>query len=455
MESAKTAKGVTRGSKSNWVYSTLPISLATGSIGTVVQLYIIQLNGTSLGTIYATLAFAFFYGVTIPASIFWGFVTDRLHQRMAVIFSSYLVMATVFFSFNNLDTVGIIAEYSVLAFVSAASATPLSLLVMETEPKSRWADGFAKLSMASGIGITAGLVLSTVWVQFFPLILISLPFSVLSLLSAGLALVLIHEPPIVLEQETIVMRRPSFLNRLVALPLMFLSIPKVSDFRRIFRGLRYGMTSYVPLLYISTVLFWLSAGIFNSSVVPAMSAFSLSHSEIFGALLVGMIIQTIAFRYAGSYIGNKSLESVASAGLLARGASYIAIGLFAFVLAQPLFLFPMLIFYPIGAGVAFAIYYTASNTMVFNSVKKGSAGSALGVYSAVVGMSTLAGSLVSGFISVYVGFHTTFVTAGLLLVLAAFVVLKLKNVEGVGGADSDTPVRKTEPSSEDAARETG
>jgi MFS family permease len=243
----------------------------------------------------------------------------------------------------------------------------------------------------------------------------------------------------VLEQETIIMRRPSFLSRLVALPLMFLSIPKASDFRRAFRGLRYGMASYVPLLYISIVFFSLSAAIFNSSFVPAMSAFSISESEIFGVLLVAMVVQTVTFRYAGRYVANRSLASVASVGLIARGVCYVAIGFTAFAFARPFFFFPVLFLYPISAGLAYATYYTASNTMVFNSVKKGNAGSTLGVYSAIVGLFTLLGSLVSGFISVYVGFHATFITAGLLLLPAAIILFRLKRMENPGETGASNP----------------
>lgn len=412
----------------NWVYSTLPVSLATGSIGTLVQLYIIQLNGTSAGTLYASLAVAFFNGVSIPSAIFWGLATDKLHQRKAVIIASYIVMAAVLFSFYGQDTVGTIAQYSVYSFVSAAAATPLNLLIMESEPKSKWASTFARLSMASGIGNTIGLVLSTVWVQALPLILLSIPFGALSLVSAVLALVMIREPRFVLERETIVLRRPSFFSRLLALPLMFLSIPNVSDFKRAFRGLRYGVTSYIPLLYISIICFYLSSGIFNTSYVPAMSRFSLTNEEIFGVILSGMIVQTIAFQYIGRYIGRRSLAAVTTAGLLLRTISYLGSGIFAFVLAQHLYVVPALVLYPLGAGIAYAVYYTASNTMIFNSVK-GNPGSTLGVYSAIVGTATFVGSILSGFISIYLGFYATFVIGGLLLIPAIGITLRLRSLE--------------------------
>lgn len=412
----------------DWVYATLPISLATGSVGTMVQLYIIQLNGTHAGTLYASLAVAFFNGVSIPAAIFWGFITDKLHQRKVIIFASYLVMVPVTISFLGQDTVGTIAQYSVYSFVSAAAATPLNLLIMEGEPKSKWANTFARLSMASGIGYVLGLVLSTIWVQALPLILLSIPFSVFSLASAVLALVMIREPRYVFEKETIVLRRPSFFSRLLALPLMFPVIPKSSDFKRVFRGLRYGVTSYLPLLYISIICFYLSSGVFNTSFVPALSSFSLSSGEVFGVILSGMVIQTIAFQYTGRYVGARSLASATTAGLILRMVCYLGCGVFALILAQPLFVVPALVLYPLGSGIAFAVYYTASNTMIFNSVKA-NPGSTLGVYSAIVGMATFIGSILSGFVSITLGFSATFVIGGLLLAIAAGITMRLRGLE--------------------------
>ncbi len=410
-----------------WVYSVLPVSLAMGPLGTLVQLYLFQLNGPTLGTIYASLAVAIFNGVSIPASIFWGYATDRLHVRRTIVAVSYALMALVLFAFFfERSTPGTILVYSVFSFISAAAATPLNLLIMETEQKGRWANAFARLSMMSSLGNVGGLVLSTLWgVGGLPLILLSIPLGTFSLASAVLAFGTISEPAFVLERETIVRRRSSFFTRFLAHPLMFLSVPGLLDFRRLFRGLRFSLTSYLPLFYISTVCFYLSSGVFNTSLVPALSTFSLSTGEVFAVILSGMVVQTLAFRYAGRYFEGRSLVSASLQGLLLRGGCYVLFGVFALVAAGGAYVVPALILYPLAAGVAFAAYYISTYTMMFNAIQTGNAGSALGVYSAVIGLATLAGSLASGFISIFVGFHVTFISAGLLLFLAAAVVARL------------------------------
>ncbi len=404
----------------------LPVSLATGPLGTLIQFHLMRLNGPSQGTIYASLAVAAFNGVSILAAIFWGYVTDRVHRRGAIIVMSYALTALILFAFFFFSTTpGTILVYSFFSFVSAAAATPLNLLIMETEQKGIWADAFARLSMFSSVGNVGGLVLSTVWANWLPLILLSFPLGALSLLSAILALVTIPEPAFVLERETIVRRRPSFFHRLLTFPLLFLTLPSLSDFRRLFRGLRFALTSYMPFFYISTVFFYLSSGLFNTVFVPALSTFSLSAGAIFAVILAGMVIQTLTFRFVGSYVERRSLVSSSISGLLLRGISYALLGVFAAFEAGPQFLIPALLLYPVASGVSFALYYTSSNTMMFHTIQTRHAGSALGVYSAVVGFATLAGSLASGFASVIFGFNVIFLLAAVLLVLAALILGKM------------------------------
>jgi MFS family permease len=424
-------KGGKRKKRINWVYSVFPVALATGPLSTLIQLYLIELNGVTLGTIYSGLAIAIFNGVSIPAAIFWGFTTDRLHSRRGLIAASYAVMAVVLVSFYfDRSTAGTIATYSVFSFVSVASATPLNLLIMETEEKGKWASAFAKLSMMSSVGYVGGLVLSTLWSEKFSLILLSVPLGFCALASAALSVITIAEPAFILERENVAMRRSSFFNRLLTLPVFFIRAPKASDFTRVFRGLRSSLTSYVPLFYISTVLFYLSSGLFNTSFVPAMSAFSITEVETFAVILAGAVAQTLAFQGAGRYVSAQSLVTTSAQGLLLRGWSYIVIGAAALLLAGPLFIVPALVMYPIAGGIAFAVYYTSSNTMMFNTVQRKNPGAALGVYSAVVGIATMGGSLASGFISVYLGFYTTFVLAGVLLFAAVWIVARLPKSPG-------------------------
>jgi len=72
--------------------------------------------------------------------------------------------------------------------------------------------------------------------------------------------------------------------------------------------------------------------------------------------------------------------------------------------------------------LAYAIYYTSSNTMIFNTLGAKNQGSRLGVYSALVGVATMIGSFVSGYFSFYFGFLATFLLAAVCLAGCALLV---------------------------------
>ena len=411
-----------------WIYSVFPASVATGPLGAMVQLYLIELNGQALGTIYGGLASAVYSGISIPAALFWGVAIDRLHKRKGLIALSYSLTAVALVSyFFDSTTAGTIGRYGIISFVSFASATPLNLLIMETQPKGRWAGTFAMLSMVSSVGNVAGLLTSTLWADALPnqLVLLFVPMGALAVTSSAMSLVMIQEPPYVFERETLAARRPGFFTRLLANPVFFVTIPSVSDFKRAFRGIGSTLTRSVPLFYISTSLFYFSSGLFNTSFVPAMHLFSMPDQEVFAVILVGMVVQTIAFRFTGEYVQSRSLIITSIQGLILRGWSYVDLGVPPIIITNSSLILPVMIVYPIAAGIAFAIYYTSSNTMMFTSVQSKSAGAALGVFSAVVGIATTLGSFASGFISVYDGYYTTFILAGVFLFAAVLVVGRL------------------------------
>ncbi len=421
----------------DWVYSVLPINIALGPVGTFVQLYILVLHGTVIDIGLAT---TLFNAVSIPASMVWGYATDRSQSRKVIIVGSYVALAVNLLLFMFAGTIhGVELLYAVFSFLSSAAATPLNLLIMETEPKPRWASTFSRFSMVSSIGITFGLVLGVGWADFLPLNMMVAPLAALSLISAALSVVIIKEPRFVFERGLIVMIRRSFYGLLLIMPMLFLMIPRIFDFRKTFRGLRYELTRDTQVLYLSIIAFYVAAGIFNTSLVPSLYRANLSKSQIFLNSLVAMIVQVIAFRYTGPYIEKRNLRRAAISGLALRSACYAITGLAAYFLTGLSYLGANLILFPIAGGVAFALYYSASNVMIFNTLGHTNQGSTLGVYSAVVGLAMTAGSFISGYTSFYLGYYLTFILAAACLAVAAWLTSLLRAGEMWAQASAVSP----------------
>lgn len=399
--------------KADWIYSTLPINIALGPVSTFVQLYILTLHGSVIDIALAT---TLFNAVTIPAAIIWGFATDRSERRKPIIVLSYAAVGGTLILFLTARTIyGVDILYSIFSLVSSAAATPLNLLIMETQPKSRWTLVFARLSMMSSVGVVVGLLLGVAWADFLPFTLLVIPLTALSILSTAMTAVMIKEPGFVFEREMIVMFSRSFFHRLLALPLFFLKLPSLMDFRRFFKGGKSPLTREPVLLYSSIAAFYFASGIFNTSLVPSLYKANISKSEVFLVSLVSMIVQTISFIYYGKRMNEQNLRQSAVGGLVLRSVSYLAIGVAAFFFVGLPFLAYTTVFYTLAAGLAYAVYYAASNVMVFNTLGRSGQGSALGIYSAFVGFATMVGSFISGFISFYIGFYVTFIVAGLFM----------------------------------------
>ena len=75
-----------------WVDAILPFSIALGPVGTLIQILILNFNGTVLDV---ALALTLFNAVGVPAAVVWGFVTDRFHRRKLIIVASYVVTAVI------------------------------------------------------------------------------------------------------------------------------------------------------------------------------------------------------------------------------------------------------------------------------------------------------------------------------------------------------------------------
>jgi len=407
-------------SGNRWFYSQLPVDVATGPVGTLISLYVLELHGT---VIDVGLVVTLFNAVSIPSAVIWGYVTDRFQSRKTIIVLSAVAVSANLIVLPVVHSIsGAALVYALFSLVSSAAATPANLLIMETQRKSRWASAFARFSMVSSVGTTLGLVLGIAWTTYLSISLLVVPLSVLSLASALLSVVMIREPPVSFEREVIALQRRSLEQRLLALPLIFLRLPDLVDFKSVFRGLRHALTRQLPLLYLSIFVFYVASGLFNTSLIPSLRAAGLGPNEVFLATMLAMTVQTASFYYAGPFVEQRDLRKAAVAGLLLRSASYAGIGVMAALFVGLSYLGGTLVLYPLAGGLAYAVYYTASNTMIFNTLGAKNQGSRLGVYSALVGVATMVGSFVSGYVSFYFGFLATFVLAGALLAFSAALV---------------------------------
>src|ERR1019366_6379081 len=108
------------------MYATIPANIAYGPLSTLIALYILALGGGVLDVAYAITLSSI---IIIPASLFWGKITDFYNKRKSLILLSYIGLAISFLLlFITKSVPGVIGIYVIQSFLITASSAPLSLL---------------------------------------------------------------------------------------------------------------------------------------------------------------------------------------------------------------------------------------------------------------------------------------------------------------------------------------
>lgn len=195
-----------------WIYSTLPASVALGPVSGIITLYILQLGGTVIDVSYAI---AFASAVAIPAAFFWGIVSDVFQSRKAQIMVAYVGLSVLLAAFAFIQSVvGIVLTYGLYTFVTAASATPQNLLVMETSQRQKWPHVFSRLQYMVSLGSAIGFTIAVVIAGILSLKVLMLLLAGMAATSSLLTIILVYQPSEKMPRERFANNLYAFMSRI-------------------------------------------------------------------------------------------------------------------------------------------------------------------------------------------------------------------------------------------------
>lgn len=379
------------------------------------------MGGSVIDVGFASTAFNF---AVIPASLIWGYVADRYAKRRVLMQAATAAIATVFAAMFFVSSIpSLVLLYAVFGFVTTAFTPTTQLLIMELSPKSEWAPMFGRVSSASTFGFVLGVAPGVFWTRYFSLNSYLLYCIALQLLALGLVTRLVSEPKRVVEREALLFSPEAFIERIRALPLIFLRIPQLGDFRRFYRMTKIGLAQGVPLLFISMTLFFSGASLFFTSFTPFLKSKTVHDFEVFAVYLLLFAANTVSFFYAGKLSNRFGPRRVAASSILAR--SLVLLASLALVLISgtvELILASVLVLSLVGASFTFA--NTATSMILYDNLQPGKQGEMLGIYSASTGAGLLAGAFASGFLSFYLGYAFTFFAAATAVLVSLLIFMR-------------------------------
>lgn len=425
-----------KGKGDRWYYTFLPYNVAGGSTSPMIPLFVTEaLRGTvaEVGIVGAISSLA-----SVPANIIWGNLSDTTRKRKVFVLIGFLGMAIALLTMGLSMDMGPYYFGNFLLGAIAAAAAPVStVIILESFVKDEWAKRIGDFSKISGIGWVLGLVLGTVWLQFASddgstitaMRGLFITASALCVVSILLALKWVPEPKRKMERgEAVGEIPPSQLihfERGRYAPMKIMHIMKVSAQNLSPRNFPRNLKLY----YIVTLLAFTGFLTFYTAFpIFLKRELGLTISEVFVVYLASSITSALTYSLAGrwtSIVGGKKIQIMAFAGrILLFPAVYL-------VTLMGLEFWPMMTLLCIlhaGIGFCWANLSVAGNTIVSCISFKDFRTESLGAYNAIMGIGTIIGSLIGGFVALSMGYEATFVVASV-FVVSALILLLILNVD--------------------------
>lgn len=402
------------GSDRYWLSIIFPIAAISSGFSVLIPLYILELHGNVMDVSLATTAYSL---VVIPASLFWGELTQKSGKIRLFIASSVIAIIPVIVLLYFLRSIELaIIMYAVYAFVLTASSPAINMLIMKKRRKTILRSYYGIYSLFGIIGNIMGyvpgvLLFGNVIAEY---LLILFGFNIASLLFVGIFVT--KEPKRAgNEQEIRLHRLFPLLNSISRFPQILTGhhfIVKIAEMRKRKKTMRI----VTILAAVSLVNFGIY--LFNTSYIPFLYSYRVSYSDIFLiSMLNGLGQAAIYLVFIAGKAGGTLRHYYRVSTVVRSGGYLVALASF---MSFAAFLYLNLLSYFI-AGLGYALWNISASVIIYTNIVGKMEAHYIGVWSAIIGLSGVLGALFSGFLSFYVGYSFTF-AASILFTLSSILV---------------------------------
>jgi len=405
-----------------WYYAYGLANVAAGGSSILLPLYAIHL-GADAGEVGLLAAAASL--VSVPASIGWGYLSDRWKARKYFVVLGFLGMTVSFFLMAFVDSLyWLVLINGFFSLWWIASASLATVMIVETENRSNWEKRIAFFNYIVGFGWLAGLIGGFGWTGFFNLHLsqdlsfqyLFLLFSFVSLVAFITSLFWIPEK-VKFKKRTLknalLIRGSLVTERFRFLPsrIYFTLSPNkiITTLKRTSKRLNYFLVA-VLCTFMGFSIFFVPLPVWLKESV------GFSVNEIF--------LLFIANSFASAAFNNKAGELINTLGVKRS----VATSLFARIFLFPIVLVPLLLRNPvlITGGIAVILFLVGitwttiniGNSLILASItSSGLKGQIFGIYNGIIGVSGILGALLGGYIAKLLGYLSAFLCASLLVLI--------------------------------------
>lgn len=419
-----------------WYSSFLPNGLAGGSTSPLIPLFVTEgLGGTvaQVGIISSASSVA-----SVPSSIIWSNLSDRLHIRKFFIILGFFGMAISLFLMGISTSIKQYFSANLLMGILATASAPVgTVLVIESSKRNKWSERIGTFTRIGGVGWVFGLVIGTVWLKigtsFLDHILamraLFIIASVLSLLSMFLALKWISRPERKVDRRRILeLTKETFRISEKARYLPH-QIGQMFSFEHLKTLKLHGFTLRHKLMLYYSTTFFLFLGFLTFYVVFPIflvREVNLSGSEVFLIYIASSAVSALTYKQAGVWvenIGSKKIQLFATSTRILLIPSFALVGAF---IQNQLLIISIFVLLHAMMGFCWAMINVSSVSIVLSISPEKTRGEAVGLYNAIIGIANIVGGLAGGFLVYHFGYSVAFVCASTFILTGNLLLLKVK-----------------------------
>jgi MFS family permease len=398
-----------------WLAIIFPIASVSSGFGVIIPLYILSLHGNVVDVGLATTAYEL---VVIPASLIWGEATQKFNKlRFFILLSVIGTLPLIVLLYLLHSIIAAIIIYAAYAFIFTASSPAINVLIMnrrkDTVLRSYYGIYGLLNILGNIVGYIPGILLFSDVIARYLIILIS--FNTISILLTFLLITNYKDKKSIRNKTKHISKMFPILNSISRLPQILTGhelILKLADIRKRKRTVRI-FTMFAAIALVNFGIY-----LFNTSYIPFLYSFKLSFSDIFLVNVINGIGQAVIYLFFMTGWAKGKLRKYYRISTLIRSSSYFI------AIISPIFLAGILYFNMFSyfvAGLGYAMWNISASVIIYVNISGKLEAHYIGIWSAIVGLSGVLGSISSGFISFYSGYILTFILSIIFTISSIFV----------------------------------
>lgn len=348
--------------------------------------------------------------VQVLAAMLWARWIEKKGRCKVFILISFLVSSLTVFLFTVVDSMWSFLSLNILLSIFyVAHVRARSVLTVESFPSSEWMSGVAGHSLVVGLSGVVGLLVGALWTTRWNNRSLMPLCSVLVLVSLFLSMVLIRDPPLMIERR--IMRWDRFVHlvevtsNLIYAPVNYAPIAEKRYLTRFPRPKPLMAGSFLFPLASSLVLTPIPIFLSVKMGIPSWLIFCI--------LLIQSATILIGYTVIRMHNQNELSKTIKTASIL--GILFPLLILISAVMPSHLSLTLTIVALAM-AGFAWSNFSAVSTVLWTKSAPKDTAG----IYRAVRILGAALGSLLGGFIPLYYGFQAVFTVSAVISGISLF-----------------------------------